>query len=207
MKPDFSYDMTCTGFLKRAKSRLDAPSAEHTVYAALELRLFLETRLSDYLDAQRRYAKSIPKGFKTAEQQRELQRISGGAKIQHLKAKFPDGLEIEMYHTPISDGVRRRVDKLSELLHAQHGGHGHATGWWLEKHAEVVRAYRLCWFCNQGNLLSPAMITEKRDMGDLAVSLAGDMAEDLKSRVQKGGQFQLNVRYLDLPPTTWRCDL
>jgi hypothetical protein len=79
------YGVNGDAYLARAKSQLERNNPEALFYAALELRCFVEARQDDYLDAQKRYARSIPKPYKIGAQGRVLDRIFDNKQIQHFQ--------------------------------------------------------------------------------------------------------------------------
>ena len=202
-----SYDISPAGYLSRAKERLEANSPADLFYAALELRCFVEARQDEYLEAQKKYARSVPKAWKTSDQGKALDKIFDSEKIQHLVYVFDDDMEFDFYYMPVTAALRNGAERLSNLIHAQMEPRHPDSDWWVEKKNEIVRLYRLAWFCCQGNIASPAMLRKGAAIGDFTAIFRDGRGLDIVPRMVPGVIFRLKVEYPLMPPNSWKCNL
>lgn len=201
-----SYGFAPEDYLARARDRIRDRSPEALFYAALELRSYLEARQDDYLDAQRQYIKSFPRSWETTKQWKVLKKVYADD-IQHLQMVFNDGWTLDAYHTPVTEAHKVSTERLSEYLHAQAGHRAPDDPWWEKLRANVEAVYRLSWFCQQGNLLSPALLQGNKIKGSMVLKLPAGAVEEYKERLAVGGRFGVKVSYLPQPPAHWTVDI
>ena len=201
------YDISPAGYLERARSRISDATPESLFYAALELRCFVEARQHQYLNAQKKYARSVAKAWETSKQGRQLEKIFDPSRIQHLKYMFDDGTNYDFYYMPVTVALRNGAERLSDLIHAQLDWRDPRDAWWTMKRGEIIRLYRLAWFCSQGNLLSPGMLNKGTTTGDLTALFTNGQGDGIRAKMVPGATFRMEVSYPDMAPTEWKCDL
>lgn len=201
------YGINATAYLARAKSRLQENTAEALFYAAFELRCFVEARQDDYLDAQKEYARSIPKAYKIGAQGKALERIFDSKEIQSFVFAVEDGETFQGYHVPVGRKLRNEAEWLGNLLHAQMRWRALEDPWWGTTRDRLLAIYRLAWTCAQGNLPSPLFMTNGKTIGNVRVYGTAEELASLQKALPAGAKGLMQVNYLRSPPETWRCDL
>lgn len=199
------YPVSPDAYLKRARDQLKNESAQSLFYAAFELRCFVESRQDQYLDAQKEYARSVPKKWRIGAQGKALSAIFESNKIQHISWFMSDVLVYEAYHVPVNTDLRSRAEKFGELLHAQDQWRAPEDEWWANMRNSLLEAYELAWLCNRGMLLSPMFLVEGRAVGRMVVD--ADTKEEMIGFLQEGAQGVLTVDYPDTLPEDWRSDV
>ena len=102
------YGISAREYLARAKSNLSNPDCTFLFYAAFELRACIEARQDEYVDAQQRYLKSLPKSEKIGKKAKLLARICKPHLITALRFVFDDG-DYFVYYTPVSNNLHKKV--------------------------------------------------------------------------------------------------
>lgn len=206
-KPE-GYGVSAQSYLERAKICLLENRKAALFYAAWELRCCIEARQDLYLEAQEKYARSVPARHKIGAQGKALEGIFSSTQIQALSFFDRDRHLIDVYHVPVTKELRKAAERISELLHAQ-VWHAPDDQWWLESRRKVVKLYRLAWICCQGALLSPVFREPEQDklLGRVVLAVeneeVGAFAEEMKNDVVT----TVKVDYLTEPPADWVCDV
>jgi hypothetical protein len=206
-QPIARYGINADAYLARAKSRLEENTAEALFYAAFELRCFVEARQDDYLDAQKEYARSIPKAYKIGAQGKALERIFDSKQIQFFAFAVDGGEIYKSYHVPVSRKLRNETEWLGNLLHAQMKWRALDDPWWQTTRERVLAIYRLAWKCSQGNLPSPLFLVNGNTVGNIRYYGEDDELKWLMTILKPGTKGLMHVDYLKTPPEAWRCDL
>ncbi len=185
-------------YLKRAKHCLGQSEPEFLYYAALELRCFVEARQHQYLTAQRKYAKSMPRSWRIGQQGKELKRIYDLQKIQRLRMIFQDNFEFEFRYVPVSEILRNNSEKLGKLLHAQEDVQE-------QSHLEEMQALlSTTWekanHCQSGNLLAPSLLDKSsgQPAGNLEAIVPNGESAELIRHMQEGAKMIVKVDYLEI---------
>lgn len=201
------YGVSSDAYLARAKSRLEENTPASLFYAAFELRCYVETRQDDYINAQKEYAKSIPKAYKIGVQGKVLERIFDNKQIQFFAFSISDNEVFECYHVPVSPKLRKEAEWLGNLLHAQMKFHLADDPWWLTVREKLLAIYRLAWTCAQGNLPSPLFMVDGNTIGNIEIHGDEEYLANLMTLLKPGAKGTFRVDYLKSPPAHWRCDL
>lgn len=161
MSSELFYDASARGHLKRAKDCLLNPDVAYLFYAALNLRFCVEERQDEYVQAQKRYMKSVPRAHKIGHQSAALKRIFNCDSIGQFKVEFQDIVEpVVLHFTPVTAELKTAAQRLGDILHVRESAPAQTDPWWTETRAELVRVYRLAWIACQGEMLCP-MIRDK----------------------------------------------
>lgn len=204
-KHPYAYSVTSTAYLERARALILEDTARSLFYAALELRCFVEARQDLYLDAQREYARSVPKAWRIGAQGKALEAVFQSEKIQHIAWFVNNELILDAYHIPVSNSLRNNAEKLGELLHAQEVHRPADHIWWSETRQKLIQTYELAWKCNQGSLLSPMFLCDGHTVGKLMLK------EEVKKRLlpflNDGAEGKMVVDYPKSLPADWFTDL
>ena len=203
----YRYDATPDAYLERAKKLLQKCNAASLFYAAYELRCFVEARQDLYLDAQREYARSVPKRWKIGAQGKTLERIFESNKIQNIKWHFKDEQVFDAYHIPVSNELRKRSEKLGGLLHARGIQNEPDEVWWIDTRKNLLEIYEMAWLCNCGTLLSPMFLHKGMTVGKMMIKGSNGISEKLKSSMKKGAVGTMEVSYPEKLPEDWKSDI
>lgn len=202
------YQVSTQAYLKRARDQLSRGSAQSLFYAAFELRCFVESRQNEYLEAQKAYARSIPRHWKIGQQGAALYAIFKSERIQFVSWRVGDDVIFEAHYVPVAGDLRKAAQKqLGDLLHAQNNVAALNETWWKKTAADLHNMYELAWQCSQGRLLSPMMLVDGQGVGAIQFDVAGDAGEKFLANMKVGVEGVMEVRYLDSIPEGWVSDL
>ena len=203
----YDYSVSPNSYLERAKHQLLADNAVSQFYAAFELRCFVEARQDQYLDAQREYARSVPRPWKIGSQGKALEAIFESESIQRIIWHYEGEEVFDAYHTPVTNELRNRAEKLGNLLHAQGVWRDPEDEWWLETRRELIEAYEIAWLCSRGSLLSPMFLQDGHTVGKMMLPTDDGTAEKLKEILKEGATGTLNVSYPEQLPDDWKSEI
>jgi hypothetical protein len=204
------YYVGAASYLARAKARLEDGTKPSLFYAAYEIRCAVEALQNMYLDAQRKYAESVPKAWRIKEQGAELERIFTSDTIQKITWRINGSPDFTAYHVPVDTALREGVQGLNDLLHAQTQYRKFYNRWWVQSRKRVIGVYRAAWMCTRGNMLSPVLQSledGKRLMGEARLSLDGDDAKAFAAFSTVGVEMMIHVEYLKESPAQWTPDV
>ena len=201
------YGILSEDYLSRAKERITEATKASLFYAALELRCYVECRQAEYLEAQRAFVKSVPPAWKIGHQWRSLQKVMKGHRIQHIRMIYSSNLSLDGFYVPVSDELRNGAERMSDLIHAQRKAYESDDAWWGKKRDEIVSLYRLAWTCQQGNMLAPALISDRDGKMISRLSMTVQADKEMMNVVRDTKYATAHVRYYDAPPDFWVADL
>jgi tetratricopeptide (TPR) repeat protein len=195
------YFCDSNNYLKRAEACLEKNDPQYLFYAALELRCFIENRQNDYLEAQEKYRKSLPKRWKIGKQASELGRFFNLDKIQKITNIFEDGFQFVSLYVPVSKSLAANSVRLGELMHAQNDDLSEES---LETFQSRLNNILKCAHeCQSGNMLSPVLMDKStgNSFGHVSLKLDQNDANEMKDRFQAGTKMVANVEYLEFEKT------
>jgi hypothetical protein len=111
---------TSRAFLARAQSLLSEARPECLLYAALELRLGIEARYHEYLDAAAEVSSLKKRGWQVSQLAKDLERVfKTGEKIASIQLlEYKNGpAKQTLLYTPIRRRTRRIAERLGDYLH------------------------------------------------------------------------------------------
>lgn len=117
------YGTHARDYLARARTRLDESVPEALFYAALELRCGIESRLQQYLDAQRGNKKRMKQGWQIAKLAKNLERyFKAGDKVIWIVMRERKGppFYVLMY-TPVTRDLQNLGERIGGFMHAPIG--------------------------------------------------------------------------------------
>ncbi|WP_430449400.1 hypothetical protein [Rhodophyticola sp.] len=204
---DDDYSVSPQAYLARVKEQLEQGTPQSLFYAAFELRCFVESRQSLYLEAQGEYARSIPKAHKIGAQGKALEAIFESNRIQHITWSAQQKVIFDAYYVPLHPDLRKYAERLGDLLHARNAWIAPDNEWWHDTYSGLCDAYELAWQCCQGSLLSPMFLIDGKTIGRVSLSVSGSNHRELLAALKEGEEGILGVDYLDRVPESWKSDL
>jgi hypothetical protein len=205
-----SYGVSAKAYLLRAKYNLNCGTPAALFYAAFELRCCVETRQADYAEALLGFDASKVQQWKVGETRKRIEKIVAGKLISHFLIEFDDGVQFNIFHTPIPQSLSDFVEKRSgDLLHSRKEYRSLDDQWWSITREDIVSAYRSAWLACQGNALVPPLWnpnSKKTHPLKVVSSAQGDreMLERLSNSV--GQSMNIRISYLEHAPLAWICD-
>jgi hypothetical protein len=200
------YGIGSASYLARAKSRLEQREPASLFYAALELRCCVEARQDEYLEAQKRYRRSLPRSWQIGKKARELDSIFAQDRISEVTFSRDGIPSITGFHIPIQRPLVKKAEGLGDYLHAKQKFHSAGDAWWSELEALLKEIYRGVWYCCRGILLCPPFLHE-----DGTTSVAFEYADPMPPHWERyrepGTQIVVKVEYPSGPPADWVCDI
>lgn len=115
-----SYDTTVEGYLKRCKKLRDGGSLQELLYAALELRMGVEARLAESVQAVDGLTVAQRRQWKVVHLAKTLQAVnwSKGDDILVMLCHLKDPDEtLELHYFPVSSQLTEIVGRLGDFLH------------------------------------------------------------------------------------------
>lgn len=115
-----SYDTTVEGYLRRCKERRDGGSLQDLLYAALELRMGVEARLAESVQAVDGLTVAQRRQWKVVHLAKTLQAVNWSkgddilVMLYHLKD--PDET-LELHYFPVTSRLTEIVGRLGDFLH------------------------------------------------------------------------------------------
>lgn len=184
-------------YLERAQRCLEKEDPSYLFYAAYELRCFVESRQQEYLEAQKKYRKSLPARWKIGRQSAELRKIFRLEQVQKITNTFPDGFEFVSTYVPVSTTLRKSAERLGELLHSQNENLPNEKIEVLKNWLNGV--YACAHECQSGNMCSPMLLDKScgKTLGESVLVTTKENAEELKHYFQDNALFTAKVEYVD----------
>ncbi len=204
------YGVRSHDYLQRARQRLDEGTPEGTLYAALELRCGIETRIQLYLAAQTESDKLRKDGWKVAVLGKELERrFKLGEKTIHIQVLDKDDNTVidDWFYTPVTPKLRSLHGKLGNYLHALKRLRATNDPWWQQARDFMEGVYIELEKATRGNLMSvPLMNSENREVQFTLTPADDDESRASLSSITAHRQYvMLRVSYVDEAPPLKTC--
>ena len=195
------YSIHARDYLARARLRLDEQSPERLFYAAFELRCGIESRLQQYIEAQRGNATRIQQGWRIAKLAKDLERhFKTGDKVIRLVMRESDGQPFYvLMYTPVTAQLRKMGEKLGNLMHAPVQYHPPDNPWWEKTRGYLEAVWVEINKATRGNLMgAPLWHRETGQVFVVTEPLLGETPEEHKAAVGRiGRHFVAEVGYFD----------
>jgi hypothetical protein len=195
---------TSRAFLARAQGLLSESRPECLLYAALELRLGIEARYHEYLDAAAEVSSLKKRGWQVSQLAKDLERVfKTGEKIasfQFLEGKNGPAKQTLLY-TPIRRHTRTIAERLGDYLHYTERFMPRHDKWWSDFRALVAEGVEGLRDATTGTLLGPPLM--RRGQGVLLVEyVKGLSSETVQQAMPAPGEtIHVKVDYHDTIPT------
>lgn len=200
------YAISARGYLKRAQRNLIAGELPLLFYAAFELRCCVEARQDLYLDAQRKYRRSLPRSWQLGPKARELDRLFQSNRLARVIVHFDGRREHSFHYVPVSKRLTKAAQMLGDDLHCKQRYHDSNDPWWTGLRERLLGIYRDAWFCCQGQLLCPLLVEEDGTTTNGIFDMDG-LDPTFVEAMQSRPSVRLSVAYPESPPSEWKCDL
>ena len=199
------YSSHSRDFLHRARLRLDEKRPESLVYAALELRMGIEARMQQYLEAQEEVSAKKKKGWQIAVMARNIENIfRTGDKIAAFAFDPVDPGEgthpFTLYYTPVNTTLRKKAEQLGNYLHSAGIVELTNENKWRTFRALLEDIYEELRRANIGTLLGVPLLSPEKKLRLFLELAPGERAEDVMSKLKAGTIGNLHVQYLDVLP-------
>lgn len=200
------YEISARAYLKRARERLDAGTAEDLFYAAFELRAGIQARMQEYLSAQEAIARHKKEDWQLGKLARSIEdAFHLGDRIAEVAIYDPQAEAViaVFYYTPVTSELKRNGERLGEILHAMQRCRREEDAWWTETRSFMEEVFRRLESACAGTLLCPLL----KERGTNRVVMRIEMFEEpngheLLGRLQPGFAGKVRVQYLDELPRT-----
>jgi hypothetical protein len=195
------YSTHARDYLARARLRLDEQSPEGLFYAAFELRCGIESRLQQYIEAQRGNATRKKQGWRIVKLAKDLERhFKTGDKLIRLVMRESDSQPFYvLMYTPVTAQFRKMGEKLGNLMHAPVQYHPPDNPWWKETRDGLEAVWVELKKATRGNLMGAPLWNRKTGQVFVVTEpLPGETIDQHKTAVGKiGRHFVAEVRYFD----------
>lgn len=199
------YGISARDYLKRARLNLSSDELPGLFYAAFELRCCVEARQDLYLDAQKKYRRSLPRSWQLKPKSRELDRIFASNQIAQITIHFDDLPDSTFHYVPVSASLLKAAQKLGDDLHCKQEHHDPDHPWWCALRDRLVETYRQAWFCCKGQLLCPLLLHP--GLTTNGVFDTDGLDPNFGSAMRSGREVKITIAYPTTYPSNWVCDL
>lgn len=199
------YGVSARDYLARARLNLASDQLPSLFYAAFELRCCVEARQDLYLEAQRKYRRSLPRSWQLKPKSRELDRIFASNRIAKITVHFDDSIASTFHYVPVSTSLLKAAQKLGDDLHCKQRHHDPSHPWWSELRDRLVDTYRQAWFCCKGQLLCPLLLNP--DLKTEGIFDMDGLDPDFITAMRSGRDVKITVAYPTTYPSDWICNL
>lgn len=202
------YGTHSQNYVERARMRLDEQQPEALFYAALELRLGVEARMKDYLDAQHHISKAKKEGWRVAHLGKSLESVfRTGDKVIQLRIldRQSKALLWVLYYTPVTKRLQKMAQRLGDYLHAPDVSRDQSDPWWSEFRQLLEAAWLELKRATMGALMGAPLLHTAT--GKLNMTVEFNSTEERQRYIERvggvGARALLEVDYLnDLPRET-----
>lgn len=179
--------------------RLAETEPESLLYAGLELRCGVESRMRQYLETQTSVSAKLKKGYQIAKLARGIEaafRI--GEKYVRFTVEANDHEVIaELWHTPVTAALRKNAEWCGNLLHAQRRFRQPDDSWWSATRERLQQMAAQLALATRGELIG-APLRSPAGQIELSIEYPAELA--LHDKLQVGSHHTFRVRYLASPP-------
>ena len=197
-------DASARAFLPRAQDRLVERAPECLLYAALELRLGVEARYHEYLDAAEEVTTLKKRGWQVAHLAKGLERaFKLGNKIVSLTLLDADATaQTTFYYTPVPRRTRQIAERLGDCLHFTPRFRPTKEAWRKSLRELIEEGIAGLQIATTGTLLAPPMYHDGTKEGMILVEVpAGTSFEVARTMLgAPGGQIRFRIDYHDVLP-------
>ena len=193
-----SYIVHASGYLARARARLNERTQEGLFYATLELRSGIESRMHEYLEAREDIANRKKHGYQVAKLAKGLERVfAAGEKVVRLRGIDEYGRPMwEVYFTPVRARLRKHAARLGDYLHGNQLQRPDDDPWWTEFRSFLNEVVEELDFACSGTLMGPPLLEKKTNRMSIVVQV--DHTDPIGAQLtRKGDSVVLQVEYLD----------
>ena len=202
------YSVTALCYLGRAHDLLKLNKQECLVYAALELRAGIETRMQEYLEAQKHISNKMKKGWKIAQLGKNIEKaFKTGDKITEIQIFDKEGIVpiAILYYTPVTSELRKNAQRLGGYLHALTYSDVSSDPWWDEFKQLLMIIETQLHDATTGVLLGPPILHKSTKQSTMSISgLLDKELEYLHKKMQKDEHITMKVDYFDSLPINAR---
>lgn len=204
------YGVTAEDYLDRAISLINTGDRGCLIYAALELRAGIESRMQEYLEAQEHISQKKKKGWQIAKLGKNIEEaFKLGNKVAKIQVFEHDGLApiAILYYTPVTSTLRKEAEKLGEYLHALSLKKVSNDEWWGNLRILLDNISGHLREATSGVLLGPPMLQKSTGKSNVSISgLSEKEHKYLLSKLGKNQEIIIKVDYLPhLPKDARSC--
>lgn len=193
-------------FLSRARQCIakaeEAP--EMLLYAALELRLGIEARLHEYLDAAEKYAVLKKRGWKISKLSQDFERVfETGTQIASFEVLGEDKSSLKtLLFTPVTARAKQIAQRLGDYLHYSEGFRPKQEAWRNGLKSLVQEGIKELEISTTGTFLAPPMWNPATGEANIFMEvLPGESIESVKKMLGEIGKtITVKVNYHDSLP-------
>lgn len=184
--------------MSRAKHCLENNRIESLFHAAFELRCGIEARMREYLEVQAHISKKKREGWQVAKLARNIEdafRIGEKEAVLRVRDSKSNEVLLEARYTPVKKSLRRKAEKLGDVLHAAKKYHSADSEYWtnlrniLEITAEDLQP------ANSGRLLGPLLIHPNKKGIEMKLELPTPEEQEAAKRLAVDVEAILEVSY------------
>lgn len=189
------YRVRSRDYLQRAMARIgdDAPAA--LFYAAFELRCGIEARMREYLEVWDHISKEKKQGWRIVELGKSLEKAFKGDNPVRLAMHQPETGELIscMYYTSVRKELRKRGERLGNILHAMKRLRPADDSEWDALRNDLRETAFMLRVANIGTLLGPPLMKP----GTTRVQMNSEIPPGCKLGAWReiGPRFAMNVSY------------
>jgi hypothetical protein len=147
------YSTLTHDFARRASALASTGSDADLLYATLEIRLGVESRLQSYVQANDQVSAALKRGWQIPKLFKGLEgTFSNSSQAVEFVVSAPGIAPVKMHFIPVSSRLKRHAERFGQALHVTAGSHSSAK-WWADLRSAVIEALRDLEICAQATLL------------------------------------------------------
>ncbi|WP_374478106.1 hypothetical protein [Zoogloea sp.] len=188
------------------ESRLREGTEEALIYAALELRCGVESRLKEYIETIEHIPKAQKKEWAVAKLGRSLESAyRTGDKIMIFTIRLAENAgDIQLLYTPVTKRLQDIANRVGDFLHAVRHESVSNPDWWKELRGLLDEAYPLLKLATSGQLIGLPLLHRPTKTTTMRVVFEGEGERSaLVAKLAQGETHVVSVQYIDPIPGTF----
>ena len=192
MYPTLTYH-----FAERARALVSSGDRASILYAALEIRMGVESRLQSYVQANDEVSSALKKGWQIPKLFKGLEgTFSNSSKVVEFTVSTGDTGQVAMHFIPVSAALKNHAERFGNALHVTANSHS-SDNWWDALEASVRDAVRDLEICAQATLLGvPLLDPEGQVHTKFEFHSSDPRLELMQSLARTRAQHKFNVSYI-----------
>ena len=195
------YPMLTYHFAERARALASSGNRGSLLYAALEIRMGVESRLQSYVQASGEVSSALKKGWQIPKLFKGLEKtFSNSSQVVEFTVSTLDAGQVVMHFIPVSAALRSHAERFGDALHVTANSHSTAD-WWDTLEASVLDATRDLEICGQATLLGvPLLDPEGQVHTKFEFHSSDPRLALMQSLARSKEQHRFNLSYIATEP-------
>ena len=193
-----SYGIASRDYLKRAQQCLTRNDCESLFYAAFEIRCGVEARMQEYLEVQEHISKKKRQGWQVAKLARNIEntfKLGDKDAVLIVRDRKTKEIRLEARYTPVKASLKKKAEKLGNILHNAKIYHVPEDGFWLKLRSDLEEAIVELEHANSGRLLGPLLLHPNKKNIDMKLELPTVEEQEKAKQFATGENVIMEITY------------